>query len=121
MLNKGCTQTAPQANAKVAETTQKGFGEQTLMTIDIRDALLAQMRECWNVPVGAPNPEQLIVQVRVFLAPDGSWHSRRYWNRPLSRPRRPIRMCKRPPGGFARQSIGASHTRIARGALCDVA
>jgi hypothetical protein len=63
---------APPANAKVAETTQKGFGDQTAMTVDIRDALLAQMRECWNVPVGAPNPEQLIVQVRVFLAPDGS-------------------------------------------------
>jgi outer membrane biosynthesis protein TonB len=60
------------ANAKVAETIQKGFGDQTAMTIDIKDALLAQMRECWNVPVGAPNPEQLIVQVRVFLAPDGS-------------------------------------------------
>ncbi len=73
MLNKrDAPKAAPQANAKVAETTQKGFGEQTLMTIDIRDALLAQMRECWNVPVGAPNPEQLIVQVRVFLAPDGS-------------------------------------------------
>ena len=62
----------PPPNAKVAETTQKGFGDQTAMTIDIKDALLAQMRECWNVPVGAPNPEQLIVQVRVFLAPDGS-------------------------------------------------
>ena len=42
------------------------------MTLDLQDALLAQMRECWNVPVGAPNPEQLIVQVRVFLAQDGS-------------------------------------------------
>ena len=40
--------------------------------MDLKDALLAQMRECWNVPVGAPNPEQLIVQVRVFLAQDGS-------------------------------------------------
>jgi hypothetical protein len=30
------------------------------------------MRQCWNVPVGAPHPEQLIVQVRVMLAPDGS-------------------------------------------------
>ena len=33
--------------------------------------LLSQMRECWNVPVGAPRPEELIVQVRVFLTPDG--------------------------------------------------
>src|SRR5262249_54829788 len=59
-------------NAKIAETIQKGFGDQTAMTIDIKDALLAQMRECWNVPVGAPNPEQRMAQVRVFPAPDGS-------------------------------------------------
>jgi colicin import membrane protein len=63
---------APPANAKPAETTVKGLGAQDAMTMDLRDALLSQMRECWNVPVGAPNPEQLIVQVRVFLAKDGS-------------------------------------------------
>jgi len=58
--------------AKPAETPVTGIGAQNAMTVDIKDALLAQMRECWNVPVGAPNPEQLIVQVRVFLTPDGS-------------------------------------------------
>jgi hypothetical protein len=62
---------APPANAKVAEQTVKGLGAQDSFTLDLKDALLAQMRECWNVPVGAPNPEQLIVQVRVFLLPDG--------------------------------------------------
>jgi hypothetical protein len=63
---------APPPNAKPAETTIKGIGAQDAFTMDLKDALLAQMRECWNVPVGAPNPEQLIVQVRVFLAQDGS-------------------------------------------------
>ena len=63
---------APPANAKPAEQTVKGIGAQDAQTMDIKDALLAQMRECWNVPAGAPNPEQLIVQVRVFLAQDGS-------------------------------------------------
>ena len=62
----------PPPNAKPAEQTIKGFGAQTALTVDLQDALLAQMRECWNVPVGAPNPEQLIVQVRVFLAQDGT-------------------------------------------------
>ena len=62
----------PPPNAKPAEQTIKGIGAQNAMTVDLQDALLAQMRECWNVPVGAPNPEQLIVQVRVFLAQDGS-------------------------------------------------
>jgi hypothetical protein len=41
------------------------------MTIDLVANLQAQMRECWNMPAGAPNPEQLIVYVRVFLARDG--------------------------------------------------
>jgi hypothetical protein len=58
--------------APVAETTTKGIGAQNASTLDLRDALLAQIRECWNVPVGAPTPEKLIVQVRVFLARDGS-------------------------------------------------
>ena len=58
-------------NARVAEQAIRGIGAQNAMTLDIRDALLAQMRECWNVPAGAPEPEKLIVQVRVFLARDG--------------------------------------------------
>jgi colicin import membrane protein len=62
----------PTANAKPAEQTVTGIGAQDALTLDIKDALLSQMRECWNVPAGAPNPEQLIVQVRVFLAPDGN-------------------------------------------------
>ena len=61
----------PQPNAAKAETTQKGFGAQSAMTMSEVDALLAQMRECWNPPAGAPNPEKLIVQVRVFLTQDG--------------------------------------------------
>jgi hypothetical protein len=63
---------SPQVDARLAERTIQGLGAQNAMAIDLKDALLAQMRECWNVPVGAPNPEQLIVQVRVFLAQDGS-------------------------------------------------
>jgi hypothetical protein len=58
--------------APVAEVPTKGLGAQNASTLDLRDALLAQIRECWNVPVGAPTPEKLIVQVRVFLARDGS-------------------------------------------------
>src|SRR5258706_13331597 len=53
---------SPQADARLAERTIQGLGAQNAMTIDLKDALLAQMRECWNLPVGAPNPEQLIVQ-----------------------------------------------------------
>ena len=62
----------PPANAKVADTEQQGLGAANAFTADLKDILLSQMRQCWNVPAGAPNPEQLIVQVRVFLAQDGS-------------------------------------------------
>jgi outer membrane biosynthesis protein TonB len=61
----------PPASTRVEEFASRGLGAQNAFTLDIRDALLAQMRECWNVPVGAPNPEQLVVEVRVFLARDG--------------------------------------------------
>jgi outer membrane biosynthesis protein TonB len=62
----------PQPKAEIADAPQKGLGAQNASTLDLRDALLSQIRECWNVPVGAPTPEKLIVQVRVFLARDGS-------------------------------------------------
>lgn len=71
LLDKRAPKPAPPLNAKPAEETVRGLGAQDAFTMDLKDVLLAQMRECWNVPVGAPNPEQLIVQVRVFLAPDG--------------------------------------------------
>jgi len=72
LLDKRAPKPPPPADAKPAETTVRGIGAQDAFTMDLKDALLAQMRECWNVPVGAPDPEQLIVQVRVFLAQDGS-------------------------------------------------
>jgi hypothetical protein len=74
LLDKRTPKAPPQPKsepAKPEETPRAGVGDRNAMTMDIKDALLAQMRECWNVPVGAPNPEQLIVQVHVFLAPDG--------------------------------------------------
>ncbi len=61
----------PVPKVKQADVPVKGLGAQDAFTVDIKDALLAQMRECWNVPVGAPDPEKLIVQVRVFLTQDG--------------------------------------------------
>lgn len=72
LLDKDAPKKTPVPSAKPAEVPVRGLGAQDAFTVDLKDALLSQMRECWNIPVGAPNPEQLIVQVRVFLAPDGS-------------------------------------------------
>lgn len=73
LLDKRAPKAPPApANARLAERTIRGIGEQNAMTMDLKDALLAQMRECWNPPVGAPDPEKLIVYVHVSLAPDGT-------------------------------------------------
>ena len=59
------------ASAPVAERANAGIGARNAMTMDIETNLKAQIRECWNLPVGAPRPEELIVQVRVLLARNG--------------------------------------------------
>lgn len=63
---------APPPAVRKADVPVQGLGAQNALTLDLRDTLLTQMRQCWNVPAGAPDPEKLIVQVRVFLTPDGS-------------------------------------------------
>ena len=37
-----------------------------------KDAIRAQIERCWNVPAGAREAENLIVEVKVLLNPDGS-------------------------------------------------
>ena len=72
LLNKLTSQSSAPANARVSDRTHKGVGAQNAMTMDLVDALRNQIAQCWNVPAGAPHPEQLIVTLRVFLNPDGS-------------------------------------------------
>src|SRR5262249_29382905 len=58
--------------ARTASRNIKGFGAQTAMTADLQDAMLSQIRECWSPPVGAPHPEEMIVEFELFLNPDGT-------------------------------------------------
>lgn len=55
-----------------AERTVPRAGLGTGLTMSETDALLAQMRRCWNPPIGAPNPDQLIVDVYFRLRQDGT-------------------------------------------------
>ncbi|MBI3678503.1 MAG: hypothetical protein HY243_17990 [Proteobacteria bacterium] len=69
------TLTAPQKaspNAKVAPRTTKGIGSMNAATADLEAYLKSLMYQCWSPPAAAPHPEKLIVDVRVFLNPDGS-------------------------------------------------
>jgi hypothetical protein len=54
-----------------AESTE-GAGLETDLTVSEIDALRAQMARCWTMPAGASNPETLIVDVRIWLNPDGT-------------------------------------------------
>jgi len=49
-----------------------GAGAQSAMTASEIDAFKSQLRKCWNVPVGAPDPAALVFRVRIFLNPDGT-------------------------------------------------
>jgi outer membrane biosynthesis protein TonB len=72
LLDKRAPAASSAPNAKVGQRTIKGIGAQNAMTMDLVDALRNQIAQCWSPPVGAPHPEQLIVQFELFLNPDGT-------------------------------------------------
>jgi len=72
LLNKLTSPAAAPRNARTADRTTRGVGAMNAMTMDLSDALKNQIAQCWNPPVGAPHPEQLIPTFRLFLGPDGS-------------------------------------------------
>ena len=55
-----------------SETQTAAVGLATGLTLSELDAFRVQVQRCWNVPLGAPNAEQLIVLVRIQLRPDGT-------------------------------------------------
>ncbi len=61
-----------EAPEQLSDQARAGIGDRNAMTMNLRDLVRAQMYECWSPPVGAPNPEELIVGVTVFLAPNGT-------------------------------------------------
>ncbi|MEC7595013.1 MAG: hypothetical protein VYC90_04720, partial [Pseudomonadota bacterium] len=67
LLNK--TPDTPAEDEPVAE--EEVSSENIRLTLNEIDAFRTQMRRCWNPPSGARNAEDLIVQVRVSLAPNG--------------------------------------------------
>jgi outer membrane biosynthesis protein TonB len=72
MLDTRASEYPQPERAPQEEEPRRGIGDRNAMTMSLADALRAQMRECWSAPVGAPNPEELIVSVEVFLAPNGA-------------------------------------------------
>lgn len=58
--------------ARVDEEDRRAVGLGTGLTISEEDALKYQIQECWNVPAGARDAENLIIELRLFLNPDGT-------------------------------------------------
>jgi hypothetical protein len=58
--------------ADLMDNDQEAVGLGNDMTISEMDALEAHIARCWRLPSGAANPEELVVDLRVFLNRDGS-------------------------------------------------
>lgn len=54
------------------ETPRQSFGAGDGMTISEINALRQEMQKCWRPPTGAANPEELVVELKIFLSEDGS-------------------------------------------------
>jgi hypothetical protein len=69
------SQRQPEPAAKPAEpgpTARTAAGAGTKMTATEIDALRSTISKCWNMPAGAPNPETLVVRLKLFLNQDGT-------------------------------------------------
>jgi hypothetical protein len=72
LLNKILAQAPTPKNAKAGPRIIQGAGNQSLATADLADALKSQIYRCWNPPVGAPDPNDLVVDFDLQLNPDGT-------------------------------------------------
>jgi len=54
-----------------AQTANQGVGDSTALTMNELDALRQRMYRCWRIPADAPNPAELVVEVRVKMRADG--------------------------------------------------
>lgn len=72
LLDKRAPAARSGPNARVADRNVKAFGPQNAMTMDLQDSLRSQIQQCWSPPVGAPHPEETVVEFELFLKPDGS-------------------------------------------------
>ena len=61
------------AEALKAQTNRpRVFDAAQKLTISETDLVKSQIRECWNVPAGAKDAENLIINIKVQMNPDGT-------------------------------------------------
>jgi outer membrane biosynthesis protein TonB len=74
LIDKSAKAGAPPAPAEAAQTGERaraGIGLGDKMALSEIDAIKAQMRECWRMPVDMAMPERLRIEVRVTFEADG--------------------------------------------------
>jgi len=65
---------APQPSEDTAEALDNGTEGRMdkILTISDRDFIATKLRDCWNIDGGAPNIEEIVVDIRVLVNKDGS-------------------------------------------------
>ncbi len=66
------TETAAAEPAPQVLHAPKRFDPATTLTLSEMDAIRSQISRCWNVPVGAKDAEDLVVDIKVHVNPDGT-------------------------------------------------
>ncbi len=69
---KAAETTAKAAQAERKPTPRVALSSDQPLTMSEIDAIRFQIQQCWSIPAGARDAENLIVQIRIFLKPDGS-------------------------------------------------
>jgi outer membrane biosynthesis protein TonB len=74
LLDKRVPQRQEAASDAINDTVSLGSprGSARQLTQSELDALRARLAQLWNPPAGAQNPQELVVQVRMRLKPDGT-------------------------------------------------
>ena len=66
------TQEGPTPKPAANDQQLAAVGLASALTLSEMDAFRVQVGRCWNVPVGAPNANELIVLMHIQLRPDGT-------------------------------------------------
>jgi outer membrane biosynthesis protein TonB len=93
---------SPNASPDPEERPRRRAGAGSAMTATAEDALRAQLKRCWRAPVDLPDPERLVVKVRVSLTREGA----------IARP--PEVVDAAPPGDGAMKTAEERATRAVR-------
>lgn len=71
---KNLAETEPEDEAEIADQDVPAIGQQAplgeQLTIGELDALRRQLEDCWNVPIGARDIENMVIDVNIVVGPD---------------------------------------------------